>query len=102
MFFRQARLRHASNVDYLERVLAPGAVFSVPNVASADAILALAGTVLRAAEASLHDVAAGMRFMKLVEGKLRRRKVPRTEAALARQSMLPCVSAGVRGSGTRG
>ena len=64
-----------------------GALFSVPNVASADAIVALEGTVLRAAEASLHDVAAGMRFMQLVEGKLRHRKVPHTEAALARQAM---------------
>ena len=34
-----------------------------------------------------------MRFMQLVEGKLRRRKVPRTEAALARQAMWCPVSA---------
>ena len=74
-------------------MLAPGALFSVPNAASAGAIVALEGTVLRAAEASLHDVAAGMRFMQLVEGKLRRRKVPRTEAALARQAMWCPVSA---------
>jgi hypothetical protein len=74
-------------VDYLERVLAPGALFSLPSVPSADAIVALEGTGLRAAEASLHDAAAGMRFMQLVEGKLRRRKVPRTESALARQAM---------------
>ena len=68
-------------------MLALGALFSLPNVPSADAIVALEGTGLRAAEASLHDAAAGMRFMQLVEGKLRRRKVPRTEAALARHAM---------------
>ena len=62
MFFRQARLRHAFKVGYLETVLALGALFSMPNVASADAIVALQGTGLRAVEASLHDLCRGHAF----------------------------------------
>jgi hypothetical protein len=90
-------------VDYLERVLALGTVFSVPNVPSADAILALEGTFMGASEGSLHDAAEGMHFMQVVKGKLRRRKGAAHRSGTCPAShVVRCVSAGLRGSGTRG
>ncbi|MFM7980892.1 MAG: hypothetical protein ACKPKO_16395, partial [Candidatus Fonsibacter sp.] len=74
-------------VDFLERVIKPGQVFSVPNVTLAFALPLLDTCALSAADGLLHCSADGMCFMQLVEGKLRKRRMPCTAAARHRLTM---------------
>ena len=75
------------HVEYLEHVIKPGQVFSMPIVTNASALALLTTCALAEADALLHNSADDVCFLQLVEGTLRRRKVPLTVAARDRRSM---------------
>jgi hypothetical protein len=75
-------------MDYVERVLTAGQVFSVPMFrAPGDFAAALENTSLHAADSVLQQVPHTVQYMQLVEAKLRRRKLPNTEGARLRRFM---------------
>jgi hypothetical protein len=84
----------------LERLIKPGQVFSMHIVTNVSALALVDTCALAEADALLHNFADGMRFMQLVEGKLRRRKVPCTVAARDRLSTWCPVSAQVLNADT--
>ena len=67
--------------DFLRRVLMPRQFFSLPSLADADALAALEGVTLVKADAALHKAAEGLQFLQVVGDNVRRRTMPRIEAA---------------------
>ena len=67
--------------DFLRRVLMPRHVFSLPSLTDADALAALEGVTLVKADAALHKAAEGLQFLQVVGDNVRRRTMPRIEAA---------------------
>ena len=65
----------------------PSHVFSLPSLPPGDGPAVLDGLTLVTADATLHAAAHGVHFMHMVESNLRRRKLPRTQAARAFQGM---------------
>ena len=74
-------------VDFLERVIKPGQLFSFPIVDDVAVLTCLETSALVSADAQLHEAGMAVQFMQLVEGRLRRRKLPCTESARLRRGM---------------
>ncbi|WP_353239652.1 hypothetical protein, partial [Limnohabitans sp.] len=76
-------------VDYLDRVLLPGHMFSLPNLTDCAAILSnVMQSSLLDADQLCHAQSRSIMYFMVVDTRLRRRKVPRTEVSRARQHML--------------
>ena len=75
-------------VDYLDKVLVPGHIFSLPRVPKSCTLRAIAEAPMVDADESLHGISESIMYFMVVETRLRRRKVARTEVSRARQHML--------------
>ena len=72
-------------IDYLQSLIKPGHVYSLPCVRNVVALEDVSSTLVQTADDMLHELAESALYFEVVDTNVGRRKIPHTE--LGRQHM---------------